>query len=110
VLANRTGARPMNAEWFAGRLKELRSAAGLTQQQLADKAGLAVGVIRKLEQQENKPTWETALILCQALGVDCTAFTQPPAERPAAKPGRPRKQPPPVETKPAKKPRKRKEK
>jgi transcriptional regulator with XRE-family HTH domain len=103
----------MNAEWFAGRLKELREAAGLTQQQLADKASLAVGVIRKLERRENKPTWETALTLCQALGVSCEAFTQEPAERSPATPGRPRKQAdepqPPIEAKPApKKPHKRK--
>jgi hypothetical protein len=35
---------------------------------------------------------ETVLALCQELGVDCTAFTQKPAERPAATPGRPKKQ------------------
>jgi transcriptional regulator with XRE-family HTH domain len=82
----------MNAAWFAGRLRELRDAAGLTQQQLADKAGLAVGVIRKLERREHRPTWETVLTLCQALGVTCEAFTQEPAERPPATPGRPKKQ------------------
>jgi hypothetical protein len=29
--------------------------------QLEGAAGLAVGVVRKLERRENKPTWETAL-------------------------------------------------
>jgi transcriptional regulator with XRE-family HTH domain len=81
----------MKAEWFAGRLKELREAASLTQQQLAEKAGLAIGVIRKLERNENRPTWETVLALCAALGVSCEEFTRQPADRPPVMPGRPRK-------------------
>lgn len=91
----------MNAEWFGPRLKELRGEKGWTQQQLAERAGLAVGVVRKLEQRENKPTWETALALASALGVSCEAFVQAPAERPPAGPGRPPKPaapaPPPAE-------------
>src|SRR5262245_17163690 len=90
----------MTAAWFAGRLKELRQDAGLTQQQLADKAGVVVGVVRNLEQSINFPTWETVLALAQALGVDCTAFTQPPAEREPQGPGRPSK--PKRDPKPAK--------
>jgi transcriptional regulator with XRE-family HTH domain len=87
----------MKADWFGPRLQELRNAKGWTQQQLADAAGLAVGVVRKLERRENKPTWETALALADALGVSCEAFTQPPAERPPARPGRPPKMAPPPE-------------
>src|SRR5262245_61686837 len=81
----------MKAAWFAGRLKELRQDAGLTQQQLADKAGMVVGVVRNLEQSLNFPTWETVLALAQALSVDCTAFTQPPAKQKPLRPGRPPK-------------------
>jgi transcriptional regulator with XRE-family HTH domain len=81
----------MKADWFGPRLQELRTAKGWTQQQLADAAGLAVGVVRKLERRENKPTWETALALADALGVSCEAFVQQPAERAPAGPGRPRK-------------------
>jgi transcriptional regulator with XRE-family HTH domain len=91
---------PVKAEWFAGRLKEVRKAAGLTQQQLADKAALAVGVVRKLEQGDNGPTWDTVLKLSQALGVDCTAFAQEPADTEPPGPGRPPKAA--VETPPAK--------
>src|SRR5436309_2336642 len=35
---------------FPGRLRELREAAGLSRQQLADKAGLKLGGVRNLEQ------------------------------------------------------------
>ena len=41
----------MNADWFAGRLRELREQAGLTQQQLGQKAGLSQAGIADLEQQ-----------------------------------------------------------
>src|SRR5687767_7441742 len=86
--------RSMSAEWFAGRLKELRTASRLTQKQLAETSGLKEGGIRDLEQGRRNPSWETVLALAKALGVDCTAFTQPPAEQPAEpKRGRPRKQP-----------------
>jgi transcriptional regulator with XRE-family HTH domain len=82
----------VNADWFAGRLRELREASGMTQSQLAEKAGLKVGGVRDLEQARNKPTWETVLALSAALGVDCNAFTQAPAkEKPQPKRGRPRK-------------------
>jgi transcriptional regulator with XRE-family HTH domain len=86
----------VSASWFAARLRELRERAGLTQQQLADRAGLKLGGIRDLEQERNKPMWETVLALAGALGVDCNAFATEPTtsaeERP--KRGRPRKAPP----------------
>src|SRR5262245_27420959 len=93
------GGRGMSAEWFAGRLRELREARGVTQAGLAGAAGLKEGGIRDLEQGRRKPTWETVLALSQALGVDCTAFTTPPsAEAAASRPrGRPRKAPAPEE-------------
>lgn len=82
----------MNPDWFAGRLRELRDKAGLTQQGLAIAAGLKVGGIRDLEQGRNIPGWDTVLALCQALGVACDAFTQEPGDLPTPMPGRPRKQ------------------
>jgi transcriptional regulator with XRE-family HTH domain len=81
----------MKAEWFAGRLRELRDRAGLTQQQLAQRAGMAWRTIAHLEAGDRKPTWETVLGLCQALGVECGEFAKEPAARPDAKPGRPAK-------------------
>lgn len=79
------------AKWFAGRLRELREQAGLTQQELAEKAGFTRGGIAQLESGRRKPAWETVVALAQALGVDCTAFMQQPAAVVAAGPGRPRK-------------------
>jgi transcriptional regulator with XRE-family HTH domain len=94
----------MNPEWFGGRLRELREAAGWTQQRLAEVAGMKLGGVRNLEQGRRSPAWETVLALAQALGVDCTAFTKEPAAR-EPKPGRPRKaEPDQAEDKPRKAP------
>jgi transcriptional regulator with XRE-family HTH domain len=81
----------MVAEWFGARLRELRTAAGWTQQELADRAGITLGAVRHLEQGLRGPTWETVLSLAGALGTDCLAFTQKPADQPAPERGRPRK-------------------
>jgi transcriptional regulator with XRE-family HTH domain len=88
----------MGAEAFASRLRELREAAGLTQQALADRAELHRESLAKIERGERIPGWDTVLALAKALGVPCTAFVGPedgPAvEEPATAPrraGRPRK-------------------
>jgi transcriptional regulator with XRE-family HTH domain len=81
----------MDADWFAGRLKELREGAGLTQPELAERAGMNRFGIAKLEQGVTKPTWETVIALCKALGVDCNAFTRPPVDREPTGRGRPAK-------------------
>jgi transcriptional regulator with XRE-family HTH domain len=75
--------------WFAGRLRELREETGLTQRQLAEKAGMALGGLNKLEQGVNRPSWESVLLLSKALGVSVTAFLTPPARREPAGRGRP---------------------
>jgi transcriptional regulator with XRE-family HTH domain len=79
------------AEWFAGRLRELREAAGWTQSELAERAGLTRDGVAHLEQGRRKPGWETVLALAEALGVDCLAFTLRPAGESPAGRGRPRK-------------------
>ena len=81
----------MSAEWFAGRLKELREQAGLTQPELADRAGLSKAGIADLEQGRREPSWATAVALAGALGVEVTAFLQEPAPREPAGRGRPPK-------------------
>jgi transcriptional regulator with XRE-family HTH domain len=78
-------------EWFKDRLHELREEAGLSRSQLAERAGLRPNGIRDLEQGVNKPSWETAIALCQALAVTSDAFLQPPGDLPPPKAGRPRK-------------------
>jgi transcriptional regulator with XRE-family HTH domain len=79
------------AEWFAGRLRELRETAGLTQGQLADKAGLTREGVAQLETGRRKPVWETVLALTDALGVSCDAFAQEPVRSYLPGPGRPPK-------------------
>lgn len=81
----------MSDDKFAGRLRELRAVSGLTQQQLADRAGLTKDGLSRLERGDRSPSWDTVQALCKALGVDCSAFTQEPADQPAPGPGRPKK-------------------
>lgn len=83
---------PEAASWAAGissgfgaRLTELRKAANLTQQQLADLAGMTKDGISQLEIGRRSPQWETVLTLAKALGVDCKAFQEQKPE-PTAKP------------------------
>ena len=61
--------RPAPTPPFAGRLKSLRAAAGLTQADLAERAGLHVGAVFKIEQGRREPAWTTVLALAKALGV-----------------------------------------
>jgi transcriptional regulator with XRE-family HTH domain len=84
---------------FAGRLRELREEAGLTQEQLAAKAGMHKLGIAKLERGERGPSWSTVVALCEALGVPCQAFLEAPktSQKPRRR-GRP-----PKEAKPARK-------
>jgi transcriptional regulator with XRE-family HTH domain len=82
---------------FAARLKALRGAAGLTQEQLADAAGMHKLGIAKLEQGLREPTWATVQALAKALGVTCLDFMVPEGETVEYRPpqmGRPRKPPP----------------
>jgi transcriptional regulator with XRE-family HTH domain len=87
----------VEADWFKGRLRELRKAAGLSRKELAERAGLqSEAGIRDIEQGLRLPTWPTVVALCKALGVPCDAFLQPPGEPAAPATGRPRKGPGPA--------------
>lgn len=81
----------MNADYFAGRLRELREAAGLTQEQLADRAGVKRDAVARWEAGKREPGWSNILALASALGVDCRAFTDPPTTEHEPKVGRPTK-------------------
>jgi transcriptional regulator with XRE-family HTH domain len=59
---------------FARRLKSLREARDLTQDELARQTGLNRFSIAKLEQGRREPNWPTVLRLARALGVDVGAF------------------------------------
>lgn len=55
------------------KIKDLRTAAGLSQRALADRARLNISQVQKLEAGTIKPenvTLKTALALAEALGVD----------------------------------------
>jgi transcriptional regulator with XRE-family HTH domain len=85
--------RPDRPTGFAQRLRELREAAGLTQEQLAERAGLYPFSLAKLEQGVHEPTWPTVLDLAEALGVAVGEFVCEDRDRlvPKRRPGRPRK-------------------
>jgi transcriptional regulator with XRE-family HTH domain len=64
--------------YFAGRLKELRHKAGLSQPGLATTAELPVSTIRGFEQGLREPTFATLLKLAKGLGVSLAAFDEEP--------------------------------
>ena len=67
---------PASDKLFGLKLKELRKAAGLTQQQLAQNSGMALSSVAALEQGQYDATWPTVQALAAALGVTCEAFTR----------------------------------
>jgi transcriptional regulator with XRE-family HTH domain len=79
---------------FARQLTAARSRAGLSQYELARRAGLTPQALSLLELGKREPNWVTVQRLAAALGVDCRAFTDPALELPAPQPVRPRGRPP----------------
>jgi transcriptional regulator with XRE-family HTH domain len=76
------------ATGFAGRLRVLREAQGISQARLADLAGCHVLTVSKIERGVHEPAWPLVLALAEALGVEVTAFLQrPPRGRPAGQGG-----------------------
>lgn len=69
ALMNKTWTGTAWVDDFTIRLKVLRDKSGLTQVQLAQKAGLSPQAIAALEQGTRGPTWETVRRLAMALGV-----------------------------------------
>jgi transcriptional regulator with XRE-family HTH domain len=79
------------------RLKQLRERVGLTQEQLAERAGVPIGTLRGWEYGRREPLLSAAGELAAALGVEVGELLKPveqPAEPPSAekpKRGRPPK-------------------
>jgi transcriptional regulator with XRE-family HTH domain len=81
----------MATETLGQRLKRLREAAGMSQQRLADLAGVPVGTLRNAEYDRREPLVGTAGKLAKALGVSLDVLAgldEPPAEKPKKKGGK----------------------
>jgi transcriptional regulator with XRE-family HTH domain len=63
---------------------------GLTQDQLAETAGVKRGAIARWESGAREPSWSNLVALADALGVSTEAFRQEAAPAPAPQRGRPR--------------------
>lgn len=81
----------MDAEQIGNRLRELRAGAGLSQLELARKAGLGQRTISHIEQGVNSPLFLTVVALADALGVPIEAFREPPSAEVDKPHGRPKK-------------------
>lgn len=80
---------------FMELLRDLREKAGLTQQQLAEKADIPIGSLRNHEQGQRLPSWAAVVKLARALGVStdvfsvCDELSEPePEPKPAPKKGK----------------------
>src|SRR5262249_61100634 len=83
-------AMPSKGFGFSTRLRALRQAAGLTQQELADRSGVPLHSITKLEGGTHAPQWATAIKLARALGISLDQFV---GEEKETAPSRPRGRP-----------------
>jgi len=78
----------MSEQGFAARLKTLREWAGMSQAELAERAGMNRFGVAKLEQGVRGPSWATVQALARALGVGVEMFDDSRdagAGKPAAK-------------------------
>jgi transcriptional regulator with XRE-family HTH domain len=69
-------ARGDYAQIFGARLRELRTAAGLTQRELAKLSGTSSAAISNFEAGNNAPTLRTLVRLADALGRDVTELVK----------------------------------
>src|SRR5438477_11953429 len=67
------GAPPMT---FAERLRELRTAAGLSEAKLAAASGIPFGTVHVYTMGRRKPSFAAVLKIARALGVSCEAFAE----------------------------------
>ena len=57
-------------------IKRLREARGLTQEELASRAGTTVGTVSRLESAKSAPAWATVMQISDALGVSLTELAK----------------------------------
>ena len=70
---------------FGKKLKVLREKAGISQEELASRAGIHRVQVNRLEAETSVPSWPTVQAIAKALGVSCEVFQESPAP-PAGKP------------------------
>ena len=61
---------------FGEELQKARKTAGLTQEQLAEKAGLHVTYISLLERNRRSPTLDSLFRICKALGISASSLIE----------------------------------
>jgi transcriptional regulator with XRE-family HTH domain len=74
VAKNRKSKEGREPSGFGARLRQLREAAGLTQEQLGERAGMPYQSIAKYERGAVEPTWPNVVKLAKALGVEPNDF------------------------------------
>lgn len=73
------------------RLKEYRERAGLTQAQLAERAGVPRGTVSNMETSRTVPSWLAVVAVARALGLSLDELAKPSRRAKSARRGRPRK-------------------
>lgn len=81
-----------DSAWAGARLRELREAARLSQQELADVLAVSRETVARWETDQREPNWTNVRAMAAALGTTCEAFNQQPAQQDPPKKGRPKKQ------------------
>jgi transcriptional regulator with XRE-family HTH domain len=78
---------------FAEKLCQLRDAAGLTQEKMAERSGINLWTIRGYEQGRREPNWKGVLSLAKALNVAAEVFAACDESTPEEESARPRGRP-----------------
>ncbi len=67
---------------FCGRLKSLRQSKDLTLDELSQLSGVSISTISKIENQQQKPGFETVLKISRALHINFVHMLEPPPPAP----------------------------
>jgi transcriptional regulator with XRE-family HTH domain len=81
---------PVERRYLPANIKRIREERGLTQEQLAEAAGLSVATVQVLESARANPTAEVLLAVAKALRSKLDPLFKR-CEMPKVKPGRPRR-------------------
>lgn len=76
---------------FSKKLRELKTKANLSERELAERSGVAPSTVHTYLLGIREPSLANAAKLAAALGVDCRAFTEDVAAKPAPKKGKGKK-------------------